>query len=367
MPPAFANRRRQSLRDVFASIMRRAAEWPADAVLIAGDLFEHDRISRDTVAFLRKTFEGIRPIPVFIAPGNHDPYVRHSPYATEPWPANVFVFNRPEWAEYALHNVPLTVHGFAFDGPDISANPFGRLSAPWDGRIHVAVAHGSERSRQPAGKDAYAPFDARDAAADGLLYLALGHFHRVTCIEGHFKTHVYYSGAPEGHGFDETGPHHYLEVEIHPETRNLSVRPVVSSRTVFDVREIDCSGFGNAQELVETLRGMANSERAAKALRVRLKGICPVSLRPALAGMRDVLSDAFEFLELVDDTQPEEDYAALSRESTSLGEFARQMAEAIQAAPDERTRRMLLRAREAGLAAYRGQDLPALGFSGETG
>ena len=36
----FGNRRRQSLRDVFSAILRRAKEWPADAVLIAGDLFE---------------------------------------------------------------------------------------------------------------------------------------------------------------------------------------------------------------------------------------------------------------------------------------------------------------------------------------
>jgi len=35
-PPGFGNRRRQSLRDVFHTIIRRAGEWPADVLLIAG-------------------------------------------------------------------------------------------------------------------------------------------------------------------------------------------------------------------------------------------------------------------------------------------------------------------------------------------
>jgi DNA repair exonuclease SbcCD nuclease subunit len=367
MPPAYGNRRRQSLRDTFARILRRAAEWPADAVLIAGDLFEHERVSRDTVAFLRQAFESVRPIPIFIAPGNHDPWVPSSPYATEPWPANVFIFNRAEWTDYALKNLPLTVHGFAFDGPDISRNPFGQLLVPRDGRVHVAVAHGSERNRQPAGKTAYAPFDARLAAPDGLTYLALGHFHRVTRIEGDFTAHVYYSGAPEGHGFDETGPHYYLEVEIDPEPRQVRVTPMPSSQTCYEVRTVDCTDFASAQDLVDALRALANGDGAAKVLRVRLTGWCAPALATAIENVHDVVAGAFEFLELINETQPEEDYAELSREDTSLGEFIRQMETAIHAAPDERIRRMLNRAREAGLAAYRDQELPIRGTTPEGG
>src|SRR5688500_18645584 len=92
MRPGHGNRRRQGLREVFSAILRRAHEWPADAVLISGDLFEQERVTRDTLSFLREAFESIRPIPVFIAPGNQDPYTASSPYAVEPWPANVYLF-----------------------------------------------------------------------------------------------------------------------------------------------------------------------------------------------------------------------------------------------------------------------------------
>src|SRR5437879_1317577 len=90
LPPAQANKCRQGLRDALTRILRRAREWPADAVLVAGDLFEHGRVSPDTLQFLRREFEALRPIPIFIAPGNQDPFTGDSPYAVEPWPANVF-------------------------------------------------------------------------------------------------------------------------------------------------------------------------------------------------------------------------------------------------------------------------------------
>jgi len=97
MRAGFGNRRRQNLRDVLTSIVARAGDWPADALLIAGDLFEGDRISHDTTQFLSGLFESIPHVPVFIAPGNHDPFTPDSPYATMTWPENVAIFDSPQW------------------------------------------------------------------------------------------------------------------------------------------------------------------------------------------------------------------------------------------------------------------------------
>src|SRR6185295_13967999 len=118
------------MRDAFLRIVSRAGEWPADALLIAGDLFEHDRVSHDTVAVLCGAFASIPHVPIFISPGNHDPYLSDSPYATQPWPENVFIFRKPQWTSHGLNRVPLTIHGFGFDGPDVSVNPFGTLQIP---------------------------------------------------------------------------------------------------------------------------------------------------------------------------------------------------------------------------------------------
>lgn len=363
LPPAFGNRRRQAIRDVFHGILERAVAWPADAVLIAGDLFEQERVSRDTVAFLRREFERVRPVPVFIAPGNHDPYGPSSPYATEAWPANVFIFSRPEWSAHPLKHLPLTVHGFAFDGIEISNNPFDSLHPPSDGRIHVAVGHGSERGHQPPGKESYAAFDAAEAAAEGLHYLALGHFHAMTPIEGPFATRIYYSGSPEGFGFRETGDRHYLEIEIDENNPgNMQVRPVRSSKTLYASHLLDCGELNDAQQIIDAIRAMAGPPPPDRVLRVTLTGACPAELRAAFPAVADALARDIEYLDLVDETGPAEDFDLLSSENTSLGEFIRRMNKQIEDAPDDSLREMLNRAREVGLAAWRGRDVPVRGL-----
>jgi exonuclease SbcD len=358
LPAGFGNRRRQGLRDVLHAILERAATWPADAVLIAGDLFDLDRLNRDTVAFLRREFGALQPVPIFIAPGNHDPYTPDSPYAIENWPGNVHIFSSPQWTAFELEDKPLTVHGFAFDGPDISNNPFGHLEVPRDGRIHVAVAHGSERSHQPPGIENYAPFDGAQAAIDGLAYLALGHFHAMTPV----GTRICYSGAPEGHGFDEPGVHGFLEVEISEEGARVAAVP--SCTVVYSTHTIDCSDFTTAQQAVEAIRALPVDALRAQVARVTLTGTCAQSIQAGLGAIRDAVAPMFEHLELIDTTRPAEDYELLARENTTLGAFVRLMSESIRNAGSEEERRLRERAREVGLAAYRGHDLAIRGLRG---
>lgn len=362
-PAAFANRRRQSLRDAFLRIVARAGEWPADALLIAGDLFEHDRVSRDTIAALRRSFESIPHVPVFVAPGNHDPYVPDSPYATQRWPENVFVFSKPEWSAHALERVGLTVHGFGFDGPEISCNPFGSLRIPEDGRVHVAAAHGSEMGSLPAGKGAYAPFDAASATPPGLRYLALGHFHNAKRIPAPHGAWVQYSGSPEGHGFGEPGMRVHIEIEI--DGNDIDVREAPSSRTVFSVHTIACSGMESTQQIVDAIRDLPAEHRANRVVRAVLRGSVPEDVRLGVQTVYDAVREHFDYVEIVNELAPEEDFDSLAREQTSIGAFAQEIGNQIRDTRDDARRRILVRARDVGIAAYRGQLAPIRGTGGD--
>lgn len=362
MPASFGNRRRQSLRDCFHSIVQRAGEWPANALLIAGDLFEHDRVSRDTIQFLISEFKSISNIPVFISPGNHDPYVPNSPYATENWPKNVFIFSKPQWAGFAIGDGAMTVHGFAFDAAHPSHNPFGELYIAEEHRdaIHIAVAHGSERGHQPADKDEYAAFDAKDAAAEGLDYLALGHFHSVTPIEGDFDAKISYSGSPEGLGLREAGMHHYLEVEI--EGGETRITAIPSSRIVYSTQRIACDEFESAQDLISALRAIAREHENRQIARIILTGNMEASIHSELGLVYDAAAMEFEHLYFVDTTSPMDDYDELGREDTSLGAFVRTLNKDIAAAKEDAERQRLDRARALGVAAFRGRELEIIGL-----
>ncbi|HOF40268.1 MAG TPA: metallophosphoesterase [Candidatus Hydrogenedentes bacterium] len=359
-PPGFGNRRRQSLRDVFHAIVRRAGEWPADALLIAGDLFDLERVTRDTVRFLQAEFESIRHVPVCIAPGNTDPFVPGSPYAEEEWPGNVMIFDQPQWRSFVLDGNGTTVHGFGFDGPDVPASPFGTFPPIQLGATHVAVAHASALGHQPPGKAACAPFEPATAAVDGLRYLALGHFHAYTPISGPCPTVMAYSGAPEGLGFDETGMRHYLEVKIDGD--RVHVTPVASARSVYLAESIDCSALSCPQELIESIRALPREEGVGVIAHITLTGSISAELRAEMDAIHDAVASRFEQVFLNDRTELSEDMAALARHQTSLGGFVARLNAALADAASDRERRLLARARELGLAAYRNRPIAFQGL-----
>jgi len=93
-PSRIGVRKREAIRGTFRRILEEARALPVDFVLIAGDLFESERVTPDTFEFVRRQLEGLGAIRVFISPGNHDPCSRGSLYREESWPSNVHIFAR---------------------------------------------------------------------------------------------------------------------------------------------------------------------------------------------------------------------------------------------------------------------------------
>jgi len=362
MPAPMGNQRRQSLRDVFQGIITRAVEWPADVLLIAGDLFEHDRVTRDTLAFLVNEFNRIPDTVIFIAPGNHDPCLPNSPYFTEAWPPNVHIFTKPEWESRPACQGNVTVHGFGFDAPYITKNPFGQLWIPEkrQSELHLAVAHGSERSHQPPDKEDYAPFSAKDVAVPGLDYLALGHFHHMQEINGDFDTRIFYAGSPEGLSFKETGEHVHLEIEV--EEGRLTVTPVPSARIRYFDETLFCDEFKSSQEVIETIRGFIQSLDTKPIGRITLTGACDAAIKNEMGFIHDATALEFEYLELVDNTAPIEDYDELAREDTSMGVFVAALNREIAESANAGRITMFKRARELGVAAFRDRNVEIHGL-----
>lgn len=367
LPPEVANRCRRRLRDALERILDRAAAWPADAVLIAGGLFHGERVSRETITWLRQAFEKIRPIPVFIAPGPLDACVPVSPYATEAWPANVYIFRRRVWSSHALANAPLTVHGFAHDGGALTPDQFDKLAVDQDDRFHVALAHGKDTTLFPDAAPEQGAFSAKNLP-DGLAYVALGGHHNVASISETSGPVVRYSGSPEGHGFHETGDHFFLELELHARDGgppDVQVQTVPVSRTRFTAQTIDCGCYTNADALVRAIRDRASTEHQATLARLTLTGHCAPALRPEMETLADVVAPHFEYLVWEDETDPDEVYEDLARENSGPGLFVAQLNRELHDAPDAARETMLRRARQVGLAAYRGHLVPVKGARGD--
>lgn len=177
--PEAARKRRQALRETLTKIIDTAVSVKADALLCGGDLYEHDRFTPDTAAFLKAAFGRLHPIPVVIAPGNHDWYGPQSLYQTVEWSPNVRVFRESKLQPIEL-NEGVTLWGAAHTAPAGTQGFLEDFKVDTSG-IHLALFHGSERSwfsAEGEGKAAHAPFDVQQIAASGITHAFLGHYHR---------------------------------------------------------------------------------------------------------------------------------------------------------------------------------------------
>ena len=345
---------RTAQRRVFEKIMQRANDWPADMVLIAGDLFDSAQVQDETLALVMETLEHLAPIPVYIAPGNRDPYKDNSPYATELWPENVTLFSSQEWRQCLHPSQDICIHGIGCDGDDDSGEKFNRLSIEKDGRVHIAIAHGTERSHQPPNGKCVAPFDAAAIAQEGLAYLALGHFHDATEVKGDFPTAIHYPGTPQGRNFNDQGSRYFLEVNIE-DGRSVQATPIACEEILF--KEYACPvGTGRDPEgdLDRLLEG--NSER--EVARLQVTGNLTSPAYPYLEGLLQHARRRFLHAEIVDASEREETPAVLRGQATCLSRFNETMAQRMNDTPDSNAALFDAYARDLAIVACRSHLLP---------
>lgn len=363
LPPDLAAARRAEVRQAFANLIGLAESEGVDAVLIAGDLFEHRWVTKATINAVREALHGLGDIPVLIAPGNHDPLVENSYYLTQEWPGNVRVFGRghdgrahPGLEAAELPALGLTVWGYGsyrYDSDeDVLAGAATALTAAAGGGRRVLLFHGSDTTTVPEGVPLFQPLDPHRAAAAGFGYVALGHYHgpKAKTVDGAL---VVYPGSPEALNFGETGEHGAFlvtfdrEGPFRAEFRRIGRRNHVTG-------QVDLTGVPSDDEALARILGAAQPEaRATDLFRLTLTGRLDPDLGLDLSDIRRRAAEAFRFVELSDETRPDWDLEALARGDSARAIFVRDVVASIGAEPDRKLfwERVLV----AGLSAFEGR------------
>ena len=84
--------RRLEQRKVFSKMIDYVKQNNIPYIFISGDLYEHEYTKQTTIDYINKLFKEIPNTKVFIAPGNHDPYIKNSYYVDYKWSDNVHIF-----------------------------------------------------------------------------------------------------------------------------------------------------------------------------------------------------------------------------------------------------------------------------------
>lgn len=214
---------RRRLREASREALRRAVACAlaerVDAVLLAGDLFDGERMSFQTERFLVDELARLHEarIPVVYAAGNHDPgrdAQRTRPLA---WPPNVHLVGDAEPRSVVVRDrdgrecghVTAAGHASRRETGDLAAAfPPARGDLPQIALLHAQVVG----SRGADEHEPYAPTTLQRLVASGYDYWALGHVHVRQMLAA--APAVHYSGNTQGRTHRESGPKGGLLVEV---------------------------------------------------------------------------------------------------------------------------------------------------------
>ncbi len=346
--PSVASMLKREQLNVLRQILDLCVQRKADALLIAGDMFDSMKVDRKLLDDVMEMLS-VCEFRIFISPGNHDPATPDSCYNTE-WPDNVHIF-RGGMEKVEIPEKNTCVWGAGFNRTSCEQTLFENFE-PVRSRINVLMLHGQLVSNE-FSDTRYNPIYEEALINSGADYVALGHVHS---YEHHEKNDFLccYSGAPAGRGFDEVGEKGVLcgyaakgfaHMEFHP----LDVRQYFSEK-------IDVSGCKNVQQIVlqiaDVLKARHGQRFTENLYDITLIGVRESENLLSPAEISDALSGVVFYAEITDMTTTSLDLELLMNDGTLRGAFVRRVVNKMQ--KDENNREKYIRALVYGLRAFEG-------------
>ena len=277
---------REARLESLKRVIEAANEQRVDFIIAAGDCFENNAVSR---VLVQKTTDIIAraQMPVFIIPGNHDPFVPGS------------VWDHPAWT--AMKDVtivseekPISVTGCKLLATPVREKHSDRDPTNWMRGdvecITLGVAHGTVEGVVVEEPDY--PIDRDAVVRRGLDYLALGHWHSTALYaspEG--INRMAYSGTHETTKFGERDSGNALIVEI----AKKGAAPLVTTiktgilEWLSLVQEIRMEG--DLAVLREQVQSIKNAERVL--LDLKIQGVYPAQDADEILRVQELIDARF--------------------------------------------------------------------------
>jgi DNA repair protein SbcD/Mre11 len=198
------------------SLVTAAARHRCDLVLIAGDIFDSNRVRETVVLSALEVLAGLTASCV-IVPGNHDALDETSVYGRYDFEAaapRLRVVRRPEGESIEFPGLTTRVWARAMVDHDPRNRPLAGAPPRAGDRWSVVVAHGHfmEGEADELAQVRSSPIYRHDLAAVAADYVALGHWDLPEQVGS--APVAWYAGAPALGGFAQAG----LLVTLDPET-----------------------------------------------------------------------------------------------------------------------------------------------------
>lgn len=255
-------KRRLEQRKALKDVVEYIKENDIKLFLISGDLYEQNYIRKSSIEYVNKLFEEIPDTQIFIAPGNHDPYIKNSFYSTYTWSKNVHIFNENiEKIDFEDAHI----YGFGFTDFYCKQSEIEEIQVEEPDDINILITHGSLDGGSDDLRE-YNPLRQSKLKQLDFDYIALGHIHKPYYNEEKNQK-IFYPGSTISLGFDELGEHGILVGDI--EKDELKVKFMTIDPRQYEEKEIDITEMTSNEEVLEKLQNLVlNNENLYKIILV---------------------------------------------------------------------------------------------------
>lgn len=306
-------KRRLEQRAAFSKMIEYIKTNEIPFLFISGDLYEQKYIRESTIEFINNKFEEISETKIFIAPGNHDPYLKNSYYNNYEWSKNVTIFNNKiQKVEFD----DVDIYGYGFNDFYCSSAEFQDLQIENKDKINILVMHATLDGSMSAEK-IYNPITTSLLKSKGFNYVALGHIHKNNIEE---NTNIIYPGSMISMGFDEIGEHGMVVGEVTKE--NLNIEFVNLDAKEFVEYKMDITEIYSKEGLIESLNNLYIPEN--NLYKVILSGTRNFEIN--LQNILRLVENA-KLLKIKDETKMKYDLEEISKEISLRGFFVKNLLE----------------------------------------
>ena len=314
---------RAALKDSFCRMVDICLESDVDAFIIAGDLFESNKVSKPLLDFALREIGRLGDIPAIVIPGTHDCLDENSIYLSlqdEDCPSNLHLFNDPDRTKFKFPDLGLTFYANPNQTIKSSQSPLTDLAPDGTPGYHIAVAHGSLAIPGKSAPDDW-PISLEEIESSGFNYIALGHWH--SNFQAPTKeVPAAYCGTPECMSFkqQDCGWANLLTLN----EGKVIIEKIQTGVLDWQTKELSAASFKYTIELEREIIKHISENRL---LKVIFSGLMSADGYIDFEQLQENLCDNFLYLNIINRSEAvPEDLAKLAiPETTILGQYIRQV------------------------------------------
>ena len=308
LPADKSRERRGELLANFSRLISEAERYSAEAIIIAGDLFDSTKIPERAIDTVYDAVRNAKDIKFLYLAGNHDEdAVKSTSLASLP---NFIILDGENRA--VRFKTGVTVTGITRGGK----GAFDSLSLDPTEK-NIVVMHGELRDSASTQEQ----IAIGEAAGRNIDYLALGHYHSYSEARIDNRGVAVYSGTPEGRGFDEAGECGFVVIDT--DGTSLKHRFVAFASRKLHIVPIKLDGITRTAEIISGAERALSQISRRDLVRLNLVGEFSPELWRDTDAITRTFKDRFYYFEVKDSSRIHLDPAEYRNDKSLKGEFIR--------------------------------------------